>query len=82
MSHALLQKLVRQSETEGVTLAEIISRTLTAEELDDVQAELADELSEGYGSICDFMSDIEVPSLEDIMDAEETSETGLARALD
>lgn len=82
MSHALLQKLVRQSETEGVTLAEILSRTMTSEQLDDVQAELTEELSDGYGSICDFMSDVEVPSLDDIINAEDALEEALARALD
>ena len=82
MSHALLQKLVRQSETEGVTLAEVMARTLTASQIDRLQQELADELSEGYECICDFMGEVEVPSLEDIMEAESISETGLARAID
>ncbi len=82
MSHALLQKLVRQSETEGVTLAEIISRTLTASEIDEVQQELAEELSEGYECICDFMGGVDVPTLEEIMDSEEIAEADLVRAFD
>lgn len=78
MSHARLKELVRRSEMEGVTLAEILSRTLSVKELNEVQAELAEELSEGYESICDFMSGVEVPSIEEIMAAEEAQEAGVA----
>ena len=78
MSHARLLGLVRQSEREGVTLAEIILKTVSAEELDKLQSELAEDLSEGYESICEFMSGVDVPSLEEIMRTEETSEEGLA----
>jgi len=81
MSHALLQKLVRQSETEGVTLAEIITRTLTASELEVVQKELAEELNEGYESICDFMSDVDVPTLEEMMESEGANDINLAKVL-
>ncbi len=67
--------LVSQAETEGVTLAEVISRTLDPRELDLMQAELADELSENYRNIEGFMSGIEVPSLEDLMSSEEARES-------
>jgi hypothetical protein len=69
---------VRRSENEGVTLAEILSQTLSADELDEVQSELAEDLSEGYESICEFMGGVDVPSLEDIMESEESSEAGFA----
>ena len=57
-----------------------MARTLTADELDEIQEELARDLSRGYGHISDFMSEVEVPRLEDIMDAQGTNESGLAKA--
>ena len=70
-----LVELASQAEKEGITLAEVISRTLDPRELDLMQAELADELSENYRNIEGFMSGIEVPSLGELMNLEEAGES-------
>jgi hypothetical protein len=75
MAGMTLVELAGQAEKEGITLAEVISRTLGPRELDLMQAELADELSENYRNIEDFMSGIEVPSLGELMNLEEAGES-------
>jgi len=75
MAGMTLVELADQAEKEGITLAEVISRTLDPRELDLMQAELADELSENYRNIEDFMSGIEVPSLGELMNLEEAGES-------
>jgi hypothetical protein len=70
-----LVELAGQAEKEGITLAEVISRTLDPRELDLMQAELADELSENYRNIEGFMSGIEVPSIGELMNLEEAGES-------
>ena len=75
MASVTLVELASQAEKEGITLAEVISRTLDPRELDLMQAELADELSENYRNIEGFMSGIEVPSLGELMNLEEDGES-------
>ena len=75
MAGMTLVELASQAEKEGITLAEVISRTLESRELDLMQAQLADELSENYRNIEDFMSGIEVPSLGELMNLEEAGES-------
>jgi len=75
MASVTLVELASQAEKEGITLAEVISRTLDPRELDLMQAELADELSENYRNIEGFMSGIEVPSIGELMNIEETCES-------
>jgi hypothetical protein len=75
MASVTLVELASQAEKEGITLAEVISRTLDPRELDLMQAELADELSENYRNIEGFMSGIEVPSLGELMNLEEAGES-------
>ena len=75
MAGMTLVELASQAEKEGITLAEVISRTLDPRELDLMQAELADELSENYQNIEGFMSGIEVPSLGELMNLEEAGES-------
>jgi len=75
MAGMTLVELASQAEKEGITLAEVISRTLDPRELDLMQAELADELSENYRNIEGFMSGIEVPSLGELMNLEEAGES-------
>jgi hypothetical protein len=70
-----LVELVSQAEKEGITLAEVMSRALDPRELDLMQAELADELSENYRNIEGFMSGIEVPSIGELMNLEEAGES-------
>ena len=75
MAGMTLVELASQAEKEGITLAEVISRTLDPRELDLMQAELADELSENYRNIEGFMSGIEVPSIGELMNLEEAGES-------
>ena len=75
MARVTLVRLASQAEKEGITLAEVISRTLDPRELDLMQAELADELSENYLNIEEFMSGVEVPSLGEMMNLEEAVES-------
>jgi hypothetical protein len=75
MAGVTLVELASQAEKEGITLAEVISRTLDPRELDLMQAELADELSENYRNIEEFMNGIEVPSIGELMNLEETCES-------
>jgi hypothetical protein len=75
MASVTLVELASQAEKEGITLAEVISRTLDPRELDLMQAELADELSENYRNIEGFMSGIEVASIGELMNLEETCES-------
>jgi hypothetical protein len=75
MASMTLVELASQAEKEGITLAEVISRTLDPRELDLMQAELADELSENYRNIEEFMSGIEVPSIGELMNLEEAGES-------
>jgi hypothetical protein len=75
MARATLVDLVSQAEKEGITLAEVISRSLSPKELDLMQAELADELSNNYRNIEEFMSGVEVPSLGELMNLEDAGES-------
>lgn len=75
MASMTLVELAGQAEKEGITLAEVISKTLDQRELDLIQAELADELSENYRNIEGFMSGIEVPSIGELMNLEEAGES-------
>ncbi len=72
------EKLVSQAEDEGVTLAEMISRTLTPGQIDDLQSRLCVELVSGYNRIEGFMSEVRVPSLDEIMESGSISETDAA----
>jgi hypothetical protein len=76
MTRATLIELVSQAEREGITLAEVISRTLSPRDLDLIQSNLEDELSENYRKIEDFMGGVEVPSLTELMDLDTFEELG------
>ncbi len=67
MTEVDLEELVSQAEEEGVTLAEVISKRLSSEELDDLQRKLQEELASSYGRIEGFMREIVVPSISDVM---------------
>lgn len=60
-------EMVSQAEKEGISLAVMIAREMTAEEMDAAQLELASELSTSYASIRHFMADVEVPSLNEAL---------------
>lgn len=65
MSVYTFEDLVSQAESEGVTLAEVISSRLSATDLDSIQADLRRTMAENYRSIEDFMTGVEVPSIAD-----------------
>lgn len=67
MAHSRLTELASQAEREGITLGELLARDMTSDEMEAVQAELASEIVEGYRDISDFMQDVEVPSIDDLL---------------
>ncbi len=67
MSLSRLMKMVGKAEEEGVTLAAMITANLSPEDLNRARLELSMELSKSYMAIADYMSDVEVPSLDDIV---------------
>jgi chromosome segregation and condensation protein ScpB len=66
MTLSRIIELVSQAEREGITLAEMISKSMSSEQIDVASMELAEELSSNFVNIESYMSDVEVPSLEDI----------------
>lgn len=60
-------ELVSQAEEEGITLAAMVSREMSAEEMDLAQLDLTSRLSENFSKIENFMSEVRVPSLEEIL---------------
>jgi hypothetical protein len=67
MSVAMMIELVSQAEKEGTTVAEIIARQLTVEQMDKAQAALEEQLAENYRRIEKFMCDVCVPSIDEVM---------------
>jgi len=74
VSYARLLQLVGQAEKEGITLAELLTRDLSSEELDSAQEELVLDLADNYSNIEEFMDGVEVPSLDEIMSSERDGE--------
>lgn len=74
MAAADIADLVSQSEKEGLTLAEVISRELSPQEIEELQAELSAQIAANYSNIENFMSDVSVPSLAEILSAGEFAE--------
>ncbi|MCU0859254.1 MAG: hypothetical protein MUE55_01525 [Thermoplasmata archaeon] len=66
MNLSSLEELVSQADEEGVTLAEVISRTMTPRQMNTMQKGLAMQLSDNYAKIADFMQDVETSSMVDI----------------
>ena len=60
-------ELVSQAEREGVTLAAMVSREISSEEMELIQEDLASRLSENYAKIENFMSEVNIPSMEEIL---------------
>jgi len=60
-------ELVSQAEREGVTLAAMLSRELSPDEMDNAQEILSSHLTENYLKIEHFMSEVSVPSMEEIL---------------
>ncbi len=59
--------LASQAEKEGITLAEKISKTLTAKEIARMQRDLERELASNYRNIENFMSGVDVPSIDELI---------------
>jgi len=64
MSLSLLGQLVSQAESEGVTLAEVISRTMTEQQMVEAEREIRSEVARERSDIEEFMSGVEVASLD------------------
>jgi len=62
-----LVELVSQAEKEGVTLAAMLSREMSSEEMELLQDELAMHLSDNYAKIENYMTNVSVPSMEEIL---------------
>lgn len=74
MKKVSLADLVSQAEQEGTTLAEVISRTWSPKQMEHAQAELAREMSANYENIQGFMSDVHIPSIDEILALEESDQ--------
>lgn len=65
MAAYTLEDLVSQAESRGVTLAEVLSSELSAKDMDEMQQELGQRMSENYSSIEGFMAGVDIPSIAD-----------------
>mgnify|MGYP007088118958 CR=1 FL=1 len=65
MAAYTFEDLVSQAESRGVTLAEVLSSELSAKDMDEMQSELGQRMSENYSSIERFMAGVEVSSIAD-----------------
>ena len=57
---AVLERMVSQADLEGVTLAEVIARELSPEDMDRMQQYLRREMADNNAAIEDYMSCIEI----------------------
>lgn len=67
MSRSDISDFVSQAEREGITLAEALRKNLSSFDLDRIQADLAGDIDSNYRTIQDFMSEVSVPSIEEIL---------------
>lgn len=67
MGLSRLKELVSQAEKEGISLGVMISQKMSPEEMELAQMELAAEICANHASIEDFMADVKVPSLHEII---------------
>jgi len=72
--------LVSQSEKKGITLAEMIASSLSPEQMVELQSEISKNIASMHAKIEDFMSDVYVPSIEDILGSNDYS--GIALSTD
>ena len=66
VSLSSLEELVSQADREGVTLAEVIARSMTPKQMNVLQRGVQAELRENYTKISDFMDDVETSSISNI----------------
>jgi len=82
MSKDPLAELLSQAEAEGVTLAEIISKSWSPAQMAHAQKKLAKQITSNYRGIADFMSGITIPSIEEILALEESDQFELGTSSD
>jgi len=61
-----LDELVSQADREGVTLAEVIARSMTPRQMNTLQKGLTTELERNYAKISAFMEDVDISSMVEI----------------
>ena len=66
MSVSSLEELVSQADREGVTLAEVIARSMTPRQMNTLQKGLTSEIKSNYAKISTFMDEVETSSMTDI----------------
>ena len=74
MRKVSLADLVSQAEQEGITLAEVISRAWSPKQMERAQADLAKEMNANFRDIEGFMSEVKIPSIDEILALEESDE--------
>ena len=79
MRKVSLADLVSQAEQEGITLAEVISRTWNPKQMERAQADLAKEMSANFRDIEGYMSEVKIPSIDEILALEDRSHITLGR---
>ena len=73
----VLDKLVSQADQNGVTLAEIMAKELSPDEIDRMQQYIRREMNDNYSAIEGFMQDIDVPGTYDFSSMGESELTNL-----
>jgi hypothetical protein len=76
-----VSELVRMAEAERLTLAEVISRELTPEQIDSLQGAVSLDLTHNFESISDFMVDVHVPSSDELLTITPEQEWSLRQEL-
>jgi ribosomal protein S12 len=66
VSVSSLDELVSQADREGVTLAEVIARSMTPGQMNTLQKGLTAELEDNYAKISSFMEHVETSSMVEI----------------
>lgn len=77
----ILERLISQAEEEGITLAQVMTRELSMNEIDQVQESLRTEMADNYAAIEDFMENVEVPGSYDFSSISEEQLTILQEEL-
>jgi hypothetical protein len=74
MGLSRIEELARQSDSEGVTLASLILKNMTADEIAEAEKDLADAVAASSARIHEFMSDVEIQSVWDLLENDEMDE--------
>jgi Rod binding domain-containing protein len=82
MAYSNMMRFVSQAEKEGITLAEVLARQLSPKDLDEMEADLAEELSSNYSNIEDFMNGVSVPSIDEALATYQNDQSVVLRLSD